>query len=221
MAIPARYALERRQWSEAASLEARPRDFPWGQYPWAEAIIHFGRGMGAARNGDMESARKETERLAEIQKRFANAKGYNWASLVEVQRQSVAAWAAHAEGKNDEALKLMRAAANLEDSSDKHPVTPGPILPARELLGELLTELGQPAEALKEFEVSLSAAPKRFNGLYGAAHAAELAGDGDKAGAYYQQLVALGNMPNGTRSNRPELEQARAFLRKPAGINNK
>jgi tetratricopeptide (TPR) repeat protein len=209
-AIPARYAIERRQWSEAAALEIRPSDFAWNRYPWAQAIISYARGIGAARTGDAIAARHELDKLAEIGKQSAGAKGYNWAGQVEIQRLSVAAWAAHAEGNNDEAVKLMRAAADLEDASDKHPVTPGPIVPARELLGELLSAANQPAEALKEFEISLQASPKRFNGLFGAAHAAELAGQREKAGAYYRELVALSG---GVKSNRTELEQARAFLK--------
>jgi tetratricopeptide (TPR) repeat protein len=210
-AVPARFAIERRQWAEAASLEIRPESFPWDRYPWARAILSFARGIGAARIGNAVAARNEALTLATIEKDFANSRGYNWAGQVEVQRQAVSAWAAHAEGKNDEAIQLMRAAADLEDASDKHPVTPGPIIPARELLGELLLELGRNSEALKEFETSLAVAPKRFNGLYGAAHAAELSQDREKAGAYYQELVALAG---GSNSKRIELEQAKAYLKK-------
>jgi tetratricopeptide (TPR) repeat protein len=116
---------------------------------------------------------------------------------------------ARAEGKNDEALTLMRAAADLEDSTEKHPVTPGPIFPAREMLGELLLELNQPAQALKEFEASMRREPNRFNGIYGAARAAELSGDRDKARQYYQSLMGLCEQAD---SERPELQQAKAFL---------
>ena len=210
VAIPARYAIERRQWEEAASLEIRPESFPWNRYPWARAIVSFARGIGAARKGDAAAARDEAQKLAAIERDFANARGYNWAGQVEVQRLTVSAWTAHAEGKNDVAIQLMRAAADLEDASDKHPVTPGPIMPARELLGELLLELGRNSEALREFETSLVVAPKRFNGLYGAAHAAELSQDREKAGTYYQELVALAA---GANSTRVELEHARAFLK--------
>jgi tetratricopeptide (TPR) repeat protein len=217
VAVPARYAIERRQWAEAAALEIRPESFPWDRYPWARAIVSFARGIGAARSGNAAAARDEAEKLAAIEKDFANARGYNWAGQVEVQRLSVSAWAAHLEGKNDEAVQLMRAAADLEDASDKHPVTPGPIVPARELLGDLLLELGRNSEALKEFETSLAVAPKRFNGLYGAAHAAELSQDREKAGAYYQELLALAE---GSNSNRVELEQARAFLKKTTSAMN-
>jgi len=208
-AIPARYAIERRQWSEAASLELRPQEFPWNRTPWAEAIVHFARGLGSARKGDVAGARKEMEKLAGMQKALAGAIGYDWATQVEIQRRAVASWLAHAEGKDQEAVTLMRSAADLEDSTDKHPVTPGPLIPARELLGELLSELGQPAEAMKEFEISLRAAPNRFNGLYGAARAAELAGNREKTREYYEKLVILCAAAD---SNRVELQQAKAFL---------
>ncbi len=208
-AIPARYAIERRQWSEAASLELRPQEFPWNRSPWAEAIVHFARGLGAARKGDVAGARKEMDKLAGIQKALAGATGYDWTTQVEIQRRAIAAWLAHAEGKDQEAVTHMRSAADLEDTTDKHPVTPGPIVSARELLGELLAELGQPAEAMKEFEISLRAAPNRFNGVYGAAHAAELAGNRQKAQVYYEKLVMLCAAADNTRV---ELQQAKAFL---------
>lgn len=209
-AIPARYAIERKQWSEAAALEIRPKEFAWNRYPWAQAIVSYARGMGAARKGDAVTARHEMERLEEIAKQVTTGRGYNWAGQVEIQRLSVAAWGAFAEGNAEEAIKLMQAAADLEDASDKHPVTPGAIVPARELLGELLSEAGRPADALREFETSLIASPKRFNGVYGAAHAAELAGQKEKARAYYRSLMELAG---GARSTRAELEQAKAFLK--------
>lgn len=162
-AIPARYALERRRWSEAAKLPVRPaalEAFPWQRFRWAEAHIHFARAIGAARTGDTTAARAEIEKLAGIQKSLAEVKGdYDWAKQVEIKRQTAAAWLAHAEGKPDEALRLMRAAADSDDATEKHPVTPGALLPAREQLGELLLELKQPAAALREFEYSLRNAP--------------------------------------------------------------
>lgn len=212
-AVPARFALERKRWSDASKLTLRPLDFPWDRYPWAEAIVSFTRGIGAARTGDAAVAKAEAEKLSAIEQKFVGAKGYNWANQVGIQRQAVAAWLAIAEGRKEDALRLMRSAAQIEDASDKHPVTPGPIIPARELLGELLLELGQPAEALKEFEASLTASPKRFNGVFGAARAAELAGNTATAEKYYQEVVTLSE---GRASNREELERAKAFLRKTA-----
>lgn len=218
-AIPARYALERRRWDEAAKLTLHPgslKTFPWQRFRWAEAHIYFARAIGAARTGDIAAARQEVEKLTAIQQSLVEVKGgYDWAKQVEIERQVAAAWLAHAEGKPEESLRLMRAAAELDDATDKHPVTPGAILPAREQLGELLLELKQPVAALQEFETSLRSAPNRFNGLYGAAHAAKLAADQNRAKTYYGKLVALDRDADGTR---PEIEEAKAFL---AGVKAK
>ena len=211
-AIPARFALERHRWDEAASLALHPAAFPWERFGFAEANLHFARAVGAARNGDAAAARQEIEKLASIQTALSEVKaGYDWATQVRIQRQAAAAWLAHAEGKSDEAEQLLRAAAELEDSTDKHPVTPGAILPAREMLGDLLLELKQPRPALKEYEAVLQTAPNRFNSLYGAAHAAELAGNGQKARTYYAKLMTVCDHADGLR---PELQQAKAYLAK-------
>jgi tetratricopeptide (TPR) repeat protein len=214
-AAPARYALERRRWAEAASLTIHPATFPWNSFLYAEAITHFARALGAARNGDPAAARKSVEKLASIQKTLASASdnpvNQYWARQVEIQRQAAEAWTARAEGKKAEALQLMRAAADLEASTDKHPVTPGAVLPARELLGDLLLDLNQPAEALKEYETSLRDAPNRFNGLYGAARAAELAEDQAKATTYYDKLISLCSH---AEDERAELKRAREFVAK-------
>src|SRR5712692_9530076 len=204
-AIPARYALERRRWSEAAALVVHPAGFPWDRFRYAEAITYFARALGATRSGDTAAASRDVEKLASIQKALAEGKDIYWATQVEIQRQAAAAWLAHAEGKNEEALKLMRSVAELEDSTEKHPVTPGPVVPARELLGELLLELKEPKLALKEFETAILAAPNRFNGLYGAAKAAELSGDREKARNFYAKLAAVSERSDGER---PELQAA-------------
>lgn len=212
-AIPARYALERRQWSEAAKLPLHPgtmEAFPWQSFRWAEAHIHFARAIGAARTGDTAAARQEVEKLADIRQALAEVKGgYDWAKQVEIKRQVASAWLAYAEGQHEEALRLMRAAAELDDATEKHPVTPGTLLPAREQLGELLLELKQPAAARQEFETALRTAPNRFNGLYGAARAAKLAGDQKGAKTYYGKLIELCRQADGIR---PEIEEAKAFL---------
>ena len=212
-AIPARYALERRRWDEAAKLTLPANTvgkFPWQKFRWAEAHIHFARAIGFARSGDVVSARQEVEKLAAVRDSLVIGKGeYDWAKQVEIERQIGAAWLAFAEGKHDESLKLMRAAADLDDATDKHPVTPGSILPAREQLGELLLELKQPTAALVEFETSLRSAPERFNGLYGAARAATLASDQKKARTYYGKLLTVTRQADTTR---PEITEAKAFL---------
>ena len=208
-AIPARYTLERRQWAEAAALKVPVESFPWNKFAYAEAIVYFARSLGASRSGDTAAARTAIERLTAMQKSLAEAKEDYWATQVEIQRLGASAWLAHTEGKRDEALKLMRAAADLEDTTEKHPVTPGAVLPARELLAELLLDLREPQQALREFEASLRVLPNRFNGLYGAAKAAELSGDKNKASTFYAKLTALGERGDGSR---PELQAAKKFL---------
>lgn len=209
-AIPARYALERRQWAEAAALTLSPAWFPWRRFPWAEAHLHFARALGAARSGDAASARQEVEKLTAIRLALSEIKGdYGWGKQVDIYARAAAAWLAFADGKGEESLQLMRAAAELDDSTDKHPVTPGSLIPAREQLADLLLELGQPAEALKEFETSLRNAPNRFNSVYGAAKAALALGDQRKAKVYFRQLVKFCPQSDGDRL---ELEQAKKSL---------
>lgn len=211
-AVPARYALERRQWRDAASL-ALSADvlaaLPWAQFPWGEANIRFARAVGAARGGDAEAARREVAALDRIRTALAGASGYDWGTQVEIQRGIAAAWAAQAAGQEAEALRLMRAAADLDDATEKHPVTPGAILPAREQLGELLLEQRRPAEALAAFRGTLERAPRRFHSVYGAARAARLSGDRAQARTYYRQLIELGC--SGDRA-RPEVAEAQRFL---------
>lgn len=187
-AIPARYALERGQWEEAATLSVRPADFPWDRFPHAEAITHFARAMGAAHVGRFAAAQDEILRLAALRDALATRDEY-WASQVEIQRKTAAAWVALAQGKNDEALDLMRAAADQEDSGEKNSVTPGPVVPAREWLGDMLVQSGRPADALKEYEIALTNAPNRHGSLVGAARSAELSGDPVRA-RYFSDLVA-------------------------------
>lgn len=217
-AIPARYALERRQWSEAAKLpleHPRMTTFPWSKFPWATAHIHFARAIGAARSGDVVSARKAVDELATIHKSLSEVRGgYDWARQVDIERQVASAWVKYAEGAHEEALGLMRAAADLDDVTEKHPVTPGAVLPAREQLGELLLELKQPAAALEAFETALRTTPNRFNAVYGAARAAGLSNNRQKAAAYYRKLAELGRYAD---SVRPELKEATAFVAKAGG----
>ncbi len=203
-AMNARYALERGAWREAMQLQPQTT-----QYPFTEAITYFARALGAARGGDAAAAEKNAEELATLHKALQAAKNNYWANEVEVQRLAVAGWIALVQGKTDEALKFMRAAADTEDRSEKHIVTPARIVPARELLGEMLLELKQPALALKEFEATHAREPNRFRGIYGAAQAAEAAGDRQKARDYYAKLVALSKNAD---SGRPELARAKAYL---------
>jgi tetratricopeptide (TPR) repeat protein len=196
--------VERRAWSEAIALE--PRTTP---FLFPDAITHFARGLGFARSGDATSARKEESRLAQLRDGLAEQKNIYWSNQVEVQRLAVNGWIAFAQGTQDDALKSMRAAADLEDSMEKHIVTPGPVVPARELLGEMLLEAKQPAEALKAFEASAQREPNRYRGVYGAAQAAAASGDRNKAKMYYAKFIALTDKADRAR---PELQLAKAYL---------
>jgi tetratricopeptide (TPR) repeat protein len=186
VAMPARAALERGDWAAASQLPITHTAFPF-----CDAITAFARTLGAARLGDATAAEKEAQPLAMQHQALLDAKNNYWATEVEVQRVASAAWIAHARGQHEEALRLMRAAADLEDRNEKHIVTPGRIVPARELLGEMLLELKQPAAALKEFEQSQLREPNRLRGYAGAAAAAEAAGLADKARTQYGRLIEL------------------------------
>ena len=208
-AIPARFTLERRQWADAAKLAFVPKDLAWDKFPQAESITWFARGLGAARSGDVAQAKKDLERIVALRDTLTQTKNAYWAEQGEIQRLAVAAWIAKAEGKKDEALALMRQSADREDGTEKHPVTPGALFPAREMLGDMLLELGQPAAALVEIERSQKNDPNRLLGLWAAGRAAELAGDPTKARQYYAQLLDLAKTADGERM---EIKQARAFL---------
>jgi tetratricopeptide (TPR) repeat protein len=209
-AVPARYAVERRDWAQAAALSLPPLAFPWDKYPWTSAMVTFSRALGAAQTGDLSAAQVEIDRLRSARDAISQKDKY-WADQIEVQRQAAVAILAHVRGKDEEALAQMQSAAKLEATMDKHPVTPSPIVPTRELLGDLLLEMHQPIQALNEYEQSLTKDPNRFRSVYGAAKAAERAGDAAKAKAYFHQLAALGSNADG---DRPELTEANAYLQR-------
>lgn len=215
-AIPARLVLERKRWQDAASLAlpAQVRNLaPLDEFRWGEAHIRFARAIGAARSGDAPAARREVAELAAIERALTVPPGaYDWRTQVAIARRIAEAWLAQSEGRGDEAVALMRAAADLDDATEKHPVTPGAILPAREQLGELLLELDRPGEALAAFRVSLKRAPNRLAGLAGAARAAHAAGHPDESRAYSAQVVRQTAAGDGTR---PEIAEARAALDQP------
>jgi tetratricopeptide (TPR) repeat protein len=201
--MPARLAPGAALDGEAAQLQPTK-----SQYPFTEANTHLARAIGAARSGDAESAKRD---LKEIEARRDALKAANngyWATEVEVMRLSASGWVALAENRSDEALSLMRQAADTEDRNEKHPVTPGRLLPAREQLGDMLMELKRPKEALAEYELSMQREPNRFRGYYGAALAAEMAGDGKSARKYYTRLVQVAGKGDG----RAELTLARNYL---------
>jgi tetratricopeptide (TPR) repeat protein len=203
-ASPARYAVERGDWNGASQLQVRPSSFPF-----VMAISHFARALGAARSSKPDAAKPDIAKLGELRDKLREAKDTYWAEIVDIQRQVAAAWVLHAEGKYDEALKAMSAAADAEDKTEKHAVTPGPLAPARELYGEMLLERGMAKEALAAFEATKAKEPNRFRGFLGAAQAAEKLGDKTAAKANYEKLLTL---TAGSDSDTPELAAARKFV---------
>jgi len=204
-AIPARYALERQDWQQAEELTVRETAFPY-----TDAMTWFARGLGAARQGHPGEAGEAATALQRIQERLVNAHEPYWARQVEIQAIEVSAWSALAGGKKAEALQQMNSAAELEDGTEKSAVTPGPLSPARELLGAMLLEMNEPAKALEQFEATLQREPRRFRALYGAAHAAQLTGNQDASQRYFRELLDV--CAKADKPGRVELEAARQAL---------
>jgi len=203
-ASPARYVVERGDWKGAAALDVKPNKFPQTM-----AISHFARAIGAARSGDPVAARADVAKLAEIRDNLREAKSNYWAEQVDVQMQVANAWVLYADGKYDDALKAMSAAADAEDKTEKSPVSPGSLAPARELYGFMLLDRGMAKEALAAFDATKAKEPNRFNGYAGAAKAAQALGDTVQAKANYEKLLALAS---GSDSDRPTLATARTFV---------
>ena len=213
--IPSRYVLENRLWNEAANLQSHKANIPWTNFPWQKAIIHFTRLMGNVNIGKLDSAKSELRHLEEIHEGFVKQKDPYNINQLQIQLNAGKAWILFKEGQNEEAIRLMTMAADKEDATDKLPVTPGEIIPARELLGDMLLQMGKTGQALQAYEADLKKQLNRFNGLYGAARADELSNNPDKAILYYQQLVTIAGPGS---QDRPELEKARQYLR---SFNNK
>jgi hypothetical protein len=205
-AAPARYAIERGDWRAAAELQVRP-----SQLAHVQAISHFARALGAARSGNPEAAKVDIAKLGELRDKLREAKDAYWSEQVDIQVQVASAWVLYAEGKHDDALKAMSAAADAEDKTEKHPVTPGVPKPARELYGVMLLERGMAKEALAAFEATLKKEPNRLAAYVGAAKAAERSGDRAKAREYYEKVVAIADSADNTRT---EVADARAFLKR-------
>jgi hypothetical protein len=206
-AIPARYALERQDWQQAKRLAQSETPFPY-----ADAVTWFARGLGAARLGDTAVATESATALRRIQARLSKTNEPYWAQQVQIQATEVAAWAALAAGEKRQALWGMESAAKLEDGTEKSVVTPGPLSPARELLGEMLLEMNNPREALVQFEATLRKEPRRFRSLYGAAHAAQLSGSSDLSLKYFGELLTVCALSD--KPGRPEITEAREALAK-------
>jgi tetratricopeptide (TPR) repeat protein len=202
-ASPARYAIERGDWKGAAELQVRPSPLAHVQ-----AITHFARAVGAARSGNADAAKADIEKLGELRDKLQQAKDGYWSVIVEIQAQVANAWTLNAEGKHDEALKALAAAADAEDKTEKHPVTPGPLAPARELYGAMLLERGMPNEALAAFEATLKKEPNRLATYVGAAKASSKAGDQAKAKEYSGKVLALTKSAD---TNRPEFQELKTL----------
>jgi hypothetical protein len=203
-AIPARYALERGAWADAAALTPRAANTPY-----TEAITAFARAIGAARSGNPDAATADLERLAALRDREKELKDTYWTEQIDIQRRVALAWQTYAKGNKAEGVAQLSAAADAEDLTDKSAVTPGPLAPARELLGYMLLDAGKAKEALTAFEVTMKKEPNRFRGLYGGARAAEAQGDRAKAAGYYKRLLEVAKEAD---TDRPELQQARKYV---------
>jgi hypothetical protein len=212
-AIPARFALERGDWAAAAQLvlQPAPAHFNWSPFPEGEAVNAYARGLGSARRGDAEAAKAEVARLIGLRATMTAQKKDYWIEQADIQIGAVSAWVARAEGRDDDALKLMRETADHEDRTEKHVMMPGRVLPVREMLGELLLELKEPAKAMVAFEQSQQADPNRFRSVYGAGRAAESAGQRERAQTFYTHLL---RQVGPQAADRAEIRRAKAFLAK-------
>ena len=208
--MPTRYALERRDWAAAAKLELEPADFPWDKFLWEKANINFGRLLGAIHTHQLKDARMELEQIQSIHTKLIGANENYKANLVLIQIKACQALIKLAEGQKTQAIKLMTEAADMEDATAKHPVTPGEIIPARELLGDMYLEIGDFTNALQAYEADIERHPNRFNGLYGAGLASEKSGDTKKASQYYEQLLAI---TNSSVTDRPQMLVVQSFIR--------
>ncbi|HEY4323323.1 MAG TPA: hypothetical protein VGN20_05035 [Mucilaginibacter sp.] len=209
-AIPSRYLLENKLWNEAADLKIHPDNFPWKNFPWQVAIVHFTRLMGSIHIGQINSAESELKTLNAIYDTLTQQKDSYKANQVLIQIKMSEAWIQFKKGKNGEALTLMNLATDMEDKTEKHPVTPGEVIPARELLGDMLMQMNKPNEALAAYELDLKKHPNRFNGVYGAGLAAEKSQNVKKTTSYYKQLLAIVSPAS---SDRPELVSIKLFFK--------
>ena len=211
-AIPARIALENKQWSKAAKLERPQLEFDWKPFPWEQSILHFARAIGSIRSGDVESAEKELEIILAFHQELLgvnSAMASYKADQVNVEVKTTQAWIEFAKGNSELAIELMKTATILESKTTKHPVTPGEVLPANQLLGDMYLELNDPENAIRAYEADLINHPKRFNSIYGAAIAAKNLDDNEKASIHFKELVQLVGTVD---SDRKELKEAKEYL---------
>lgn len=209
-AIPSRIAVENKNWEEAASIELpQIGDFNWENFPWEKSLLHFARALGTIHTGNLDATQRELDLLLSAREELTSLGDAYKADQVDIQIRTVEAWMQFKKGNEKEAITLMKAAAEMESMTSKHPVTPGEILPADELLGDMLLMAKLPEEALAAYEVNLERRPNRFNGIYGAAIAAKQSGDFEKANFYFEALLVQSKNSN---SDRPEIVEAKKFL---------
>jgi tetratricopeptide (TPR) repeat protein len=209
-AMPARQAVERRAWEEAAALTPRTPDYlAWDRYWWPEAMSWFAKGLGAVRSGDMNAAREAEQRIRELARLAEEAGERDFYRYIEIDRLVLSGWLSQAEGNDEDAIQQIQDATELEATVQKHPVTPGALYPPNEALGDLLIELNRPADALAAYKSSLAIWPKRYRSLLGAARGARQAGEGDEARAYYAELLEV---VGDAETDRPAVSEAREYL---------
>jgi tetratricopeptide (TPR) repeat protein len=202
-----RYFLERQQWADAANMDIQSSNFDWSKFPEYEVLHHFAKGLGASRNGKIQIAESELKKMDELQQQIKNP---YWGNQTEIQKNIIRSWMALAKGDKKQAVDLMRTASDMEWSTQKAPITPGELLPAREMFGDMLMQLNKPKEALVQYELSLQRSPRRLNTLFGAASAAQKSGDAIKAKTYFEQILQVA--PNAD----PNLEiavKAKSYLK--------
>src|SRR6184192_4851615 len=214
-AIPTRYAFERNDWASAATLTV-PKLPHWSSFPFMEALIEYGHALGRAHTGDLDGARTAIARMQQLRDATKDPKFDYFKNHLDLQMQAASAWVAAAEGKKNDAIDMLRRAADSEDILGKHPVSPGAFVPIREQLGSLLLQIGQPKQAQQEFEAALKIYPGRFRGLYGAARAAEQNGDKENASRYYAKLAVQTAKASGSRDELNHVREFRAAEAKAA-----
>lgn len=208
-AIPVRMVLENKEWEKAASLELHDSELDWNQFPWQNSMFHFARAIGSARTDDIVAAQNEIEILKTLQQELMEDGDETKVNLVAIKIKMAQAWMLYAENNKEQAIELMTEAADLEDATEKQGVMPAEVIPARELLADMLLELNNHTEALEMYEISLNRNPNRFNSLYGSAIAAKESNDVNKANMYFNDLLKL---TENSGSDRPEVIEAKLFV---------
>ena len=211
-AIPSRLALENKNWQSAVNLELQEMDLDWEQFPWQKAIHHFAKALGAAHTKDFSLVEKEIGILSKLHQKLIaenDRSKFIQVKQVEIQIKTAQAWMDFTKGNEDKGLAFMKEAVAMERKTSLHPVTPGDVLPAIELLGDMLLEMNRPKEALAAYKENLNKHPERFNGVYGAAIAAKQSGDSEIAMQYFSQLIEL---TKNSKSDRPEIQEAIKFI---------